>query len=646
VVACEVELDKCVAVDTDDDGSFDDEICFGEDDDFPSPAAVGILDVKDARWQIEVTNPAGPGEGGTIGGCTVDDSVLDLTSTDCDEPFSLAPGETKLCQVVGRCSASFVNEATVTCTMCGGVAFETSDSDSARIECFPCEVALDKQVSCDDGATFVDVTGVDDPLGDDTESCIGWTGDDEIAYRFIVSNEGELDLGSCEVDDTHLGPIGSVASLLVGGTATFTTSLVECTEDLSNTGDVSCLCLPSQDGDLINPQVTSFGECDVSDEDTARRECQTPDLTVQKICDQCDPATDTNAVTVQVSNSGTAFLEDCVATDEVFANSPTCGTAGSGTAVPLVCNGGGSFDLGPGDSVQCTGSVDPSNEDDSCNRATVSCTIRDSGGKIHAESSEAICEPCREILGCRITAGGIVPDAPDLPFDEVVDPDMEIEGDAQIGPFTFGGQVGAPCGCIGCFDLEEDAIQGEWTHSRHKRKGRFHASDYASLVCDFDGGVCVDGVCVGSDRDGLECKKNVDCAPPEGPEPRPAPANIACFTGLGRIARNGGPRTDPVVFRVDVEDRGEPGGGQNAGEQDDIYRIRMWEDPGSDEARQALLDLICCQGNASGAPPVFIDDGGKLTHGNLQIHPVLPNTERGICPPPEMADMCFDLVDD
>ena len=67
--------------------------------------------------------------------------------------------------------------------------------------------------------------------------------------------------------------------------------------------------------------------------------------------------------------------------------------------------------------------------------------------------------------GCRVTGGGNSPNK----------------------DTTWGGQVGSPCGCIGCFD-DLDSVQGQWTHSRKKQNGRFHASEFSSLVCDLDSG--------------------------------------------------------------------------------------------------------------------------------------------------------------
>ena len=213
---------------------------------------------------------------------------------------------------------------------------------------------------------------------------------------------------------------------------------------------------------------------------------------------------------------------------------------------------------------------------------------------------------CGPVLGCRVTTGGVAPNTPDQP------PGGDAIGETSKA--TFGGQVGAPCGCIGCFD-DLDSVQGSWTHSRKKQVGRFHASDFSSLVCDLDDG--------------------------EGPLPRPAPANKVCFAGVGLLADNGGKRETEVAFRVDAEDRGEPGAGKNSGAQPDVYRMRIWI-PGAGQAAEDFLDGICCLNDEPvGVGLPSIDDGADFTHGNLQIHPVLPNTERGICPPPEEVLECF-----
>jgi hypothetical protein len=61
-----------------------------------------------------------------------------------------------------------------------------------------------------------------------------------------------------------------------------------------------------------------------------------------------------------------------------------------------------------------------------------------------------------------------------------------------------------------------------------------------------------------------------------GPEPRRAPANKITFSGVGDYALNTGNRQPrSVLFRVDIEDRSEPGG--NSGTPPpDRHRIRIW----------------------------------------------------------------------
>jgi len=67
-----------------------------------------------------------------------------------------------------------------------------------------------------------------------------------------------------------------------------------------------------------------------------------------------------------------------------------------------------------------------------------------------------------------------------------------------------------------------------------------------------------------------------------GPEPRKAPANKICISGVGDYTLSNGKKTEnKVVFRVDIEDRGELGGAQPIGKANklnvpDRYRMRMW----------------------------------------------------------------------
>jgi hypothetical protein len=224
-------------------------------------------------------------------------------------------------------------------------------------------------------------------------------------------------------------------------------------------------------------------------------------------------------------------------------------------------------------------------------------------GCVNAPNGDPSCS-----LPCRITGGGLVEeDTGEI----ITDPSIL----AEIQRASFGGQVGAPFGLVGCHD-DFDQIQGEWTHLRHKHRGSFHAADYNSLVCG-----CDDGEGGPGNLDGNLCNPG-DREP--GPEPRPAPANIACWTGVGDYNPTNGRRTIRVAFRVEVEDRGEPGAGQNAGSLEDVYRIRIWIPTHSEDAN-VLANLACCTNEVPDIRLPNVSDGGNLIHGNIQIHPPTGN---------------------
>jgi hypothetical protein len=582
---------------------------------------------------VEVT--ATNGGTASLSNCVVTD-LLNRDDTDCSvgggDPVSVSPNNFSLAALNGSqistgtipappLAQNACDSASVVCDVDGAGKQATADAPPVVCTGGVCAAEFDKQISCN-GTDWVDVSipvngqnagDIDDATNSQIIDCTSWNAYNDgsgtmpaegASKRFVIDNTGTFNI-SCRVEDTVNGNTTVVVQTQEFAPGVHVIPLPDtCDADISGVDSAVLVCECPQ-GELMHDNPIT---------DQAEIMCKSPDLTVSKICGQ--QAFGASPVTITVTNpagADRATLQNCMVTDELADGTPVCSeNIGS---------------LQPGQSTEVDCSV-PGLTDTVLNDVTVECEIVDANGKTIQRMDQAT---CGVPLGCRLTAGGITPDG-----------GIDMTEFAQAQKITFGGQVGAPCGCIGCFD-DLDHIQGEWTHSRHKRKGRFHASDYASLVCAFDGGACLDGVCVGSERAGESCKKNIDCAPPEGPEPRPAPANKACFTGVGRIARNGGPRTDVVVFRVEVEDRGEPGAGQNSGTMADVYKIRMWQ-PGvdvngndvPDETVDGLLADVCCQ-QADVNPDLRapnINDGGDLTHGNIQIHPVTPLTARGICPPP------------
>ncbi len=235
---------------------------------------------------------------------------------------------------------------------------------------------------------------------------------------------------------------------------------------------------------------------------------------------------------------------------------------------------------------------------------------------------------CRMSEGaCRVTGGGKQTTSQTFP---------------AVSHVTHGGQVGAPVGLMTAFDPDSECIRGNWTHVRHGNgaEGNFHARSFDSLMCaclgcpdDPNSGIVVGGLCNPGDR---EC----------GPEPRKAPANKICFSGIGNYAVSGGKRAErSVLFRVDIEDRGEPGNSKKASEAPaDRYRIRLWVLTDAEviqlnnpaDRLLAFRKAVACSPNSAavkdganvpngtavfGVRPPDVDDGGLLEGGNHQIHP-------------------------
>jgi hypothetical protein len=236
--------------------------------------------------------------------------------------------------------------------------------------------------------------------------------------------------------------------------------------------------------------------------------------------------------------------------------------------------------------------------------------------------------------GCRTTGGG-----------------RQADSFPKVAYVTHGGQVGAPVGNETEFSPDTPCIRGNWEHVRHEKggnKGNFHAKSYDSLLC----------ACLGCPEDpnapvtiGDICNPGMRTC---GPEPRQAPANKITFSGVGDYTTDKGKREfRSVLFRVDLEDRGEPGNSHAKGSKapHDRHRIRIWiltdaelaqlNNPADRllsfrEAISAGHGLLLKDGAIQpGGQPVpngtavfgvrapDIDDGGEMTHGNHQIHPTI-----------------------
>src|SRR5207249_3821199 len=169
---------------------------------------------------------------------------------------------------------------------------------------------------------------------------------------------------------------------------------------------------------------------------------------------------------------------------------------------------------------------------------------------------------CACQAGCRITGGGAIPGGG-------VDPTVMAETTVLT---EFAGQVGAPCGCFGCFDNfdpKRASVQGEWKYQLKKHGGSLHASIFNSLVCSCLGG-SVGSLC------------------PSAEHPR-TPADHICVTGIADLSPDTGNvknRTTAVAFRFEATDNGEPG-------TDDVYEIHILA-PATGQTTSDLAKAICC----------------------------------------------------
>src|SRR5213595_506852 len=274
------------------------------------------------------------------------------------------------------------NTTAVTCEIVGSVdpanpSARKKLTATAQDTCETCSVEVDKQIKCGAGP-FIDVGFVSNNE-DGTASCLGWnaftvngtsTAAEALTVQYVAKNTGGTGLFSCTVTDSNTAisstavSIGDVAS---GGTSAPVPVNTTCSDTLDasepDTATLSCFCTAD-----LNPNFVATAK------DTASFDCQTPGLTVTKDCALQDK-NGNSAVTVTVTNSGTAALANCKVTD---TNVP-----GGNCVTPPGLPVGGSpvsvnpnmFDLGVGaPAVTATGTITGLTEN-SCNATSVTCDI-------------------------------------------------------------------------------------------------------------------------------------------------------------------------------------------------------------------------------------------------------------------------------
>lgn len=372
---CEVDIEKCVRVDIDGDGVFEDEICFGSGD-LVDVAALGLLD-KHVEWVIDYAN---------TGDQALDECILIDESLGLNVPIgALSPEQSDRYIAEGQCTETglFNNTAQIICGICADQVQDPpiSDSDSASLECVTCQPEIDKKVTC----SAADPSSETNPENW-VEECTGWEGTEEVAYRIALSNPNgdfSVDAVECFVADPKVGFAESGITLPAGGEPLVRYSDVEfCTDPGVNTSTVSCLCstqtgdgirdelLPPYFGTLALDETQQFeipDDCAVGDEDSADLNCEAVGLDVTKECLEQDDQ-GVNIVNVHVENNGlaenpgvgVATLTNCQLTDPLINGDPL-------TPNPI-------NDVGPGVTKDATGTIVGLTQE-TVNEVSVTCDI-------------------------------------------------------------------------------------------------------------------------------------------------------------------------------------------------------------------------------------------------------------------------------
>jgi len=546
---------------------------------------------------------------------------------------SLAPGQsmTYSGQVTPTtCGPNFSDTVTALgADVCTGTIVSNSASSTCSVPCPRPQICVTKEITClmpggcATNWAHIAVGGKRFDDGQCPAFCYRITVlncSPNVALRNVTVNDNQLDLSACNFP-TSLAPGDSFSCIVSGvthcnNTTNTVTAIGQSVFDTSTATNRDVAAAVVKEIALVcNKFVTSPDDVDGGKHDH-----------VVQLPDNGQP----HAVTfsVRVSNIGDLDLANISIADPVLA------ALGCLPPVPFPLAAGASIDI-----QLCTVSL-------TCDRlpltnsVVVTAQVDTSGGVCgwdrngNPVTTSTECEAvvlCVPPAGCRVTGGGKQPTELTFP---------------TVAYVTHGGQVGAPVGNSTAFDPDSACIHGRWTHVRHIQgglMGNFHAKSYDSLMC----------ACLGCPQDPTAAGKVGGlCNPGDricGPEPRPAPANKICFSGVGDYTLTNGRRVPrSVLFRVDIEDRSEPGGAHPKGSTPppDRYRIRIWVLSDLEAARLSdpadrLLDfrrsIACSPGSTTtldGAPgalgsAVFgvrapdIDDGGVLDRGNHQIHPMI-----------------------
>ena len=260
-----------------------------------------------------------------------------------------------------------------------------------------CEVKVDKQVSCDGGATFQDV-GLEINNEDGTNGCSAVDGA-TVEAQYVVNNTGNIDVTNCTLNDSNIAfATGqTITGILAGGSVSINAISAECSDTLNasepDTATLTCDCA------VVNPApitVTAKDTADINCVPCAvqldkQMNCNivngVPDPT--KWVDSCSTIDGSPiAVRYGITNTGQTDLVSCSLTD----SNPLFDPNGTPIAAGDILNGAAEKFLDPTAGI-CNATLTASEPD----TATVTCECSVNGvtdGNVSAtDTANVTCPP-------------------------------------------------------------------------------------------------------------------------------------------------------------------------------------------------------------------------------------------------------------
>src|SRR5207253_2177404 len=326
----------------------------------------------------------------------------------------------------------------------------------------------------------------------------------------------------------------SIGNVAQGGTSNPVPINTTCSDTLDaqepDTATVSCFCTAD-----LNPNFKATAT------DTASFDCQTPGLTVTKDCALRD-TNGNSAVTITVTNTGSAALANCKVTDTNLTGETCTTPPGLPAAEISVAVSPNMFDLGVGaPAVTATGTITGLTQD-SCNTVSVTCDIVGSVDpnnpghpKTLSASAQDTCETCSVKVDKQVKCGA-------GPF-------------VDVGFVTNNEDGTASCLGWNAFTVNGTSVAAEALTVQYVAQNTGGTALFGCTVTDSDTAISSTAVSIGDVAQGgtsspvpvnKTCSDTLDAS-----EPATAPAVTGTIAGLTQNSCNTTTVTCEIVGSVD-----------------------------------------------------------------------------------------------